>query len=302
MIRNFDELHEAVKAGTPMRIAIVGGDNDDCVEFAHMANNEKLATCIFVGDEAAIEKAFAAHGRPEGADIHNCPADEVEASAEAVRLCNEGKAHFILKGKIKTNTLLKAVLQVIHDEVKNGDRRLSHITVLENPRMNKLLILTDAGMNVAPGINEKIQIMQNAIKVAHSLGIEKPKVIFAAGMEDTGQDFPAIVDAREIVKRHKAGEWQDAIIDGPFGVDVGLEPDAAKEKKIDTPVAGDADIIMVPTLEAGNISIKMVLYYQKSIMLGVVVGGAAPILLVSRAHPPRAKLMSAALAKIIVGD
>jgi phosphate butyryltransferase len=302
MIRNFNELHEAVKAGTPTQIAIVGGDNDDCIEFAHMAYKEKLASCIFLGDEAAIEKAFAEHGRPEGATIHVCPADESEASHEAVRLCNEGKAHFILKGKIKTNTLLKAVLQVIHEEVKNGDRRLSHITVLENPRMNKLLILTDAGMNVAPGINEKIQIMQNAIKVAHSLGIEKPKIIFAAGMEDTGQDFPAISDAREIVKRHKAGEWQDAIIDGPFGVDVGLEPDAAKEKKIDTPVAGDTDIIMVPTLEAGNISIKMVLYYQMTIMLGVVVGGAAPILLVSRAHPPRAKLMSAALAKIIVGD
>ncbi len=302
MIRTFDELHAAVKAGSHAKIAIVGGDNDDCVEFAHMANAEKLASCIFVGDEAAIEKAFGEHGRPEGAVIHNCAADDVEASAEAVRLCNEGKAHFILKGKIKTNTLLKAVLQVIHDEVKSGDSRLSHITVLENPRLNKLLFVTDAGMNVAPGINEKIQIMQNAIKVAHSMGIEKPKVIFAAGMEDTGQDFPAIADAREIVKRHKAGEWPDAIIDGPFGVDVGLEPDAAKEKKIETAIAGDVDIIVVPNLEAGNISVKMVLYYQQSIMLGVVVGGVAPILLVSRAHPPRAKLMSAALAKIIVGD
>lgn len=301
MIRSFDELHAAVKAGTPTRIAIVGGDNDDCVEFAHTANEEKLASCVFVGDRQSIENAFAEFGKPDGAEIHHCSADEIEASAEAVQLCKEGKAHFILKGKIKTNTLLKAVLQVIHDEVKNSDRRLSHVTVLENPRMNKLLLLTDAGMNMAPGINEKIQIMQNAIKVAHSLGIEKPKVIFAAGMEDTGQDFPAIVDAREIVKRHKAGEWPDAIIDGPFGVDVGIEPGAAKEKKLDTPIAGDVDIIVVPTLEAGNIAIKMVLYYQEAIMLGVVVGGVAPILLVSRAHPPRSKLLSAALAKIIVG-
>lgn len=299
MIRTFDELHQAVKKGTLAVVAIVGGDNDDSVEFAWMAEKEGLARCVFVGDETAIGAVFAKHGKPETATVMQ--ASEDESAVVAVRLCIEGKAHFVLKGKVKTNQILSAVLKAGREEIKGRGMYLSHITVFENPRMNKLLILTDGGMTVLPNLQQKIWIMENAIKVAHSIGVAKPKVILAAAMEDTGQEFPAIVDAREIVRRHKAGEWPDAIIDGPFGVDVGLEPNSAKEKKIDTPIAGDADIVVVPNIEAGNIALKMVLYYQEAIMLGLVVGGIAPILVVSRAHPPRSKLLSAALAKVLVG-
>jgi phosphate butyryltransferase len=300
VIRTFDELYQAVKKGTPAVIAVVGGDNDDSVEFALLAEREGLARCVFVGDETAIGAVFAQHGKPETATILHATDDE--SAAAAVRLCTEGKAHFVLKGKVKTNQLLSAVLKAGREEIKDRGMYLSHVTVVENPRMKKLLIISDGGMSVLPNLQQKIWIMQNAIKVAHSLGVAKPKVILAAAMEDTGQEFPAIADAREIVKRHKAGEWPDAIIDGPFGVDVGLEPNAAKEKKIDTPIAGDVDIIIVPNIEAGNVGLKLVLYYQEAMMLGLVVGGVAPILLVSRAHPPRSKLLSAALAKIYVGN
>jgi len=299
VIRTFDELHKAVKKGTPAVVAVVGGDNVDSVEFALLAEKDGVARCIFVGDEPAIGAVFATAGKPKTATV--VQASDDDSAAVAVRLCTEGKAHFILKGKVKTNQILSAVLKAGREEIKGRGMYLSHITVFENPRMNKLLILTDGGMSVLPNLQQKISIMQNAIKVSQSLGVAKPKVILAAAMEDTGQEFPAIVDAREIVRRHKAGEWPDAIIDGPFGVDVGLEPTAAKEKKIDTPIAGDADIIVVPNIEAGNIALKMVLYYQEAMMLGLVVGGIAPILLVSRAHPPRSKLLSAALAKIYVG-
>ena len=299
MIRTFDELHQAVKQGAPAVIAVVGGDNDDSVEFALLAEREGLARCVFVGDQTAIGAVFAKHGKPETATILHAADDE--SAADAVRLCMEGKAHFVLKGKVKTNQLLSAVLKAGRAEIKDHGMYLSHITVIENPRMKKLLIISDGGISVAPNVQQKIWIMQNAIKAAHSLGIAKPKVILAAAMEDTGQEFPAIADAREIVKRHKAGEWPDAIIDGPFGVDVGLEPNAAQEKKIDTPIAGDVDVVIVPNIEAGNVGLKMVLYFQEAIMVGLVVGGIAPILLVSRAHPPRSKLLSAALAKVLVG-
>ncbi len=301
MIKSFAELKEAACCGEPAVIAIAGGDSAGAVEFAHLAEREGLASCVFVGDPTAIEKTLArAEHKPERTTIHSAPTGEV--AAEAVRLCLSGGASFVMKGNVKSDQLLRAVLHTEEEEIKGHGYFLSHTAVIENPRAGKLLQVTDGGLNVLPDLEGKIRIMQNAIAVAHSIGIEKPRVILAAGMEDTGQDIPAIVDAREIVRRHREGEWPDAIIDGPFGVDLGLDPEAAKVKKIDTPIAGDADIVLVPNLESCNIAVKMVLYYTNAFMLGLVVGGVAPVLLVSRAAPPEANFLSAALAKMVGGS
>jgi len=298
MITSFAELKKAACCGEPTVIAIAGGDSAGAVEFAHLAELEGLANCVFVGDPASIEDTLAqSEHRPENARIHPAPSSDV--AAEAVRLCLSGAASFVMKGNVKSNELLKAVLHTGEDEIRDHSYFLSHTAVIENPRGGKLLQVTDGGMNVLPNLEEKIKIMQNAVLVARRIGIEKPKVILAAGMEDTGQDISAIADARKIVKRHRDGEWPDAIIDGPFGVDLGLDPEAAKVKKIDTPIAGDADIVVVPNLESCNIAVKMVLYYTNAFMLGLVVGGVAPVLLVSRAAPPEANLLSAALAKLV---
>jgi len=298
MIRSFAELREAARRGGAAGIAIAGGDTPGAVEFAFLAERENIASSIFVGERAAIEEAVAqAAQRPQNLRLHTCPADE--AAAEAVKLCLAGEASFVMKGKVKTNELLRAALRTEEEEIREHGYFLSHTAVIENPRAGKLLQVTDGGMNVLPSLEEKILIMRNAVAVAHRLGIVKPKVILAAGMEDTGQDIPAIADAREIVRRHHAGEWPDAAIDGPFGVDIGLDAEAARAKGIDTPVAGDVDIVVVPNLESCNIAVKMVLYYTRSFMLGLVVGGAVPILLVSRGAPAEANLLSAALAKLV---
>ncbi len=298
MITSFAELKKAARSGDPAVIAIAGGDSGGAVEFAHLAEHEGIANCVFVGDPASIEDTLAqAKERPERARIHPAPAADI--AAEAVRLCLSGGASFVMKGNVKSNELLKAVLHTGEEKIKGHGYFLSHTAVIENPRAGKLLQVTDGGMNVLPSLKEKIKIMQNAVVVAHRLGIERPKVILAAGMEDTGQDIPAIADARKIVQRHRDGEWPDAVIDGPFGVDLGLDPEASKVKDIDTPIAGDADIVVVPNLESCNIAVKMVLYYTKTFMLGLVVGGVAPVLLVSRAAPPEANLLSAALAKLV---
>jgi len=228
-----------------------------------------------------------------------------DAAAEAIRVCLSGRAQFVVKGAVKTDQLLHAVLRTEEDEIKRQGYFLSHIAFLENPRAGKpstagkLLAVTDGGMNVAPDMDGKMRIMENAIRVMQRLGVKGPKVLLAAGIEDTGQDISAIADAREIVKRHRNGEWEDAIIDGPYGVDIGLDAEAAKVKGIDTPIAGDADIVVCPNLESCNIAVKMVLYYTKRFMLGVVVGGAVPVVLVSRAAPPEANLYSVALAKLL---
>jgi len=298
LIKSFADLRNYGRKAANAVVAIAGGDSAGGVEFAALAEAEGVAECIFVGDETAVKKTLeAAQHRPAKLRIHPAGADD--AAAEAVRLCLAGEASFVMKGNVKTNTLLKAVLHTEEKEIKEGGYFLSHTAVIENPRGGKLLQVTDGGMNVAPGVEEKIRIMENALCVAREMGIRRPKVLFAAGMEDTGQDIPAIVDAREIVRRHRAGEWPNAVVDGPFGVDVGLDPRAAVVKKLDTEIRGDADIIVVPNLEAGNIAVKMVLHYMNAYMLGLIIGGVVPVLLVSRGAPPEANLLSALLAQLI---
>jgi phosphate butyryltransferase len=298
MIKSFADLKEYGRTAGGAVVAIAGGDSGGAVEFAAIAEAEGIGECVFVGEQAAVEKTLeSAPHRPAKLRIHRSSADE--AAAEAVRLCLAGEASFVMKGNVKTNALLKAVLHTEEKEIREGGYFLSHTAVIENPRGGKLLQVTDGGMNVAPDAGEKVHIMQNALCIAREMGIGKPKVLFAAGMEDTGQDIPAIADAREIIKRHKTGEWPNTFIDGPFGVDVGLDPQAAKIKKLDTEIRGDADIIVVPNLEAGNIAVKMVLHYMNTYMLGLIIGGVVPVLLVSRGAPPEANLLSAVLAQLI---
>ena len=292
MIKSFSELLSTAKAEAPSVVAIAGGDNETAIQVAELAESEGIAECILVGDEAKV-KSILSSSRRVLKKIEIVPS--ASPSDDAISLCLQGKADFVMKGSVKTNEILHSALRA----VEGKEYFLSHIAIIENPRAGKLLLVTDGGLNVLPDLEAKKKIMENGIWLAHQLGIEKPKVILAAGMEDTGQDIPAIVDAREIVKEHRAGKWQDAIIDGPFGVDVGLDVNSARAKGIKTPIAGDVDIIVCPNLESCNIAVKMVLYCKDTFMLGIVVGGIAPILLVSRSAPPIAELLSVALAKVV---
>ncbi len=296
-IRSFAELKEVARKQGPVAVAVAGGESSSAIATAYLAERENLARAILVGDAKRIRAALAtSEHAPRKSEIH---ATQADPAAEAIRICLTGKAQFVMKGAVKSDQLLHAVLRTEEDDIKRQGYFLSHIAIIENPRGDRLLAVTDGGMNVAPDLDAKVRIMDNAIRAMQRLGIRQPRVLLAAGMEDTGQDIPAIVDAREIVRRHRAGEWEDAVIDGPFGVDIGLDAEAAKAKGIDTPIAGCANIIVTPNLESCNIAVKMVLYYTDTFMLGVVVGGAVPIVLVSRAAPPQANLHSVALAKLL---
>ncbi len=298
MIRSFSDLLAHAKTKKFTRVAIAGGDSASAIEVSCLAEKEGIAEAILVGNEEKINQAMRdAEHKPSKIEVY--PSEN--PSDDAIKLCLAGKADFVMKGTVKTNEILHSALNLAEKPLEQG-YFLSHIAIIENPRARsgpKLLLVTDGGLNLLPNVEEKKRIMENAIKVAHSLGVAKPKVILAAGMEDTGQDIPAIADAREIVREHRQGKWQDAIIDGPFGVDVGLDAESARIKKIDTPIAGDVDIIVTPNLESCNIAVKMVLYYTRTFMLGIVVGAPAPILLVSRSAPPMANLLSVALATIV---
>ena len=206
----------------------------------------------------------------------------------------------LVKLSISTDRLLHELLAAISG-LYPPDRRpfLSHVAVLENRRSRKLLLITDGGLNVAPDLEQKIKILRNAVWVAHVLGIERPKVLLQAGMEDHGQDFPAIRDAREIRRRWQAGEIPDCIVDGPYGVDVALSADAARAKGIESPVAGQADIIVAANLEAANMAVKSVLLFTGAHWAGVIVGGPIPVVLGSRGDDPESRLLSVALGRVL---
>ncbi len=298
MIRSFSQILKCAKEKELAVVAIAGADSELAIEVSALAEMDGIARSILVGDERNIRQELErAKNTPKDFEI----LPSANPSDDAVKLCLGGSANFVIKGNVKSSDILHSAL-VAKSREAGKDYFLSHIAIIENPKSlsgHKLLMVTDGGLNILPDLSEKKRILENAIMLAHGLEIARPKVILAAGMEDTGQDIPAISDARKIVKEHRAGKWQDAIIDGPFGVDVGLDVDSARVKRINTDVAGDADIILCPNLESCNIAVKMVLYYTGTFMLGIVVGGPAPILLVSRSAPPEANILSIALAKLI---
>ncbi len=206
----------------------------------------------------------------------------------------------LMKGKISTDLLLKEVLKQLKERTPADAPRpfISHTAVLENPMNNKLILVTDGGITPLPNLKQKIQIINNSVEIAKALGIEEPNIGLLAGMEDHGQDIPAIVDARELMKMFNEGKFPGITMDGPFGIDVFLSRDAAKQKGIKSLLAGDCDILMMPNLEAGNVAVKTIIYYHNPNWAGLIIGGPIPIILGSRSDTVQSKILSASLARL----
>lgn len=295
MIKTFDGILEAARGLSASCIAVAGADDVTVIEAIQLAEDEGLSRALLFGDPEKISDAIAkVEIPPLQAEIR--AADE--PCSAAVAAVAVGEADSVMKGNVPTNVLLKAVLarDVVNENVKS---LLSHVAVIENPKQNRLLVCTDGGMVVAPNAEVKAQIIDNAIIVAHSLGIKRPKIGLPALMEDKGQDIPSLNDARQLMAWYREGRFGDVEMDGPFGIDVFLDAESALQKKISSPCAGAVDILIAPNADAGNIAIKMALYYAGIDMIGLVVGGITPVILVSRGHSARAKMISIALAKLV---
>ncbi|MPM49891.1 Phosphate acetyltransferase [bioreactor metagenome] len=191
--------------------------------------------------------------------------------------------------------MLRAVL---NKEVglRAGKNILSHVAVAEIPGFDRLIIITDAAMNVAPDLSQKVQIVQNAVSVAHAIGLECPKVACLAAVEVVNSDMPACVDAAALSKMAERGQLKGCIIDGPLALDNAVSVEAAEHKGVKSPVAGRADILMVPELVSGNVLYKSITYFAKGNLTGIIVGAKAPVIVTSRADSAEAKLYSIALA------
>ncbi len=296
-IASFDQLISTVKGGRRKRLAIASAEGGEIIEAVKQATREKIISAVLIGDQKKIEELCQKHSlEPGEAEIVNEPDPKLTAKT-AVRMVKEGKADLLMKGKVDTSTLLKAVLDK-ESGLRSGGL-LSHVAVVEVKAYPKLMLITDGGMNIKPDIKQKADIIRNAVEVAKKLGIEKPKVSCLAAIELVNPDMPETIDAAGLVKMAERGDIQDVIIDGPVAFDVAIDAEAARMKGINSLVAGDTDIFLMPDMASGNILVKSLVYLAGAKVGGVVVGGGTPIVLLSRSDSAEIKLCSMALGAAI---
>ena len=297
--RGYQELLDRCAGTPPLTTAVVWPLDHSALTAAVEAAGAGLITPILVGAAAGIQRAADA----ADIDISKWPivdaaTDDAAASAGA-RLVREGTAGVLMKGSLHTNTMLRAVLS--HEGGLRESPWISHVFVFDVPTYPKPLLLSDAVVAIAPTLEQKAVICRHAIKVAHALGIARPKVAILSAIEDVDPAIPSTIDAAALCKMADRGQITGAVLDGPLAMDNAISMASAATKGIVSAVAGDADILIVPNLEAGNILYKNLTYLAEAEVAGVIVGASVPIILASRADSVRTRIASAALASILAG-
>jgi len=219
------------------------------------------------------------------------------SATKAVELIREGKAEILMKGSLHTDELMSAV--VSREGGLRTARRISHVFVMDVPTYHKVLLVTDGAINIAPSLEDKVDICQNAIDLAISLGLERPKVAILAAVETVTSKMPATLDAAALCKMAERGQITGALLDGPLAFDNAISTQAAETKGIKSAVAGDPDILLAPDLEAGNILAKQLSFLANADSAGMVLGARVPIILTSRADSVRSRIASCAVAKLV---
>jgi phosphate acetyltransferase len=293
-----DFVEEALKGGRK-RVAVAAAANPLVLRSIKLAQDKGLIEPILVGPEYDIaESAREAEIDLDGVRIV-ATETTTESAARAVDLVREGKAEILMKGHLHTNDFLRAVLRA--EVGLRTDRLLSHVFVMQIPMYHKLLLITDAAINIAPDLMEKADILQNAIDMLRQMGIDQPKAAVLSAIETINPKIPSTVDAACLHKMAERNQIKGALVDGPMGFDNAISADAAREKGIRSAVAGDVDIVLAPDLDAGNILYKNLVYLANAQIAGLVMGARAPIVLTSRADTAEARLHSLALASLVCG-
>ncbi len=293
MIKSFKEVMEIARQRGPKTISVACAQDLDVLLAVNNAKKEGIADAILVGDAAKISEIAAENN----IDITQFQIIDIkdlsEASLKAVELVSTGKAHMVMKGLVDTSIILKAVLNA-EVGLRTGNA-LSHVAVFDVAGYDRLFLVTDAAMNIAPDLKTKKQIIENAVQVAQALDIEEPKVAVVCAKEKADPKMPATMDAQELENMNKNGEIKGCMVGGPFALDNAISLEAAKHKGINHPVAGYADILLAPDIEGGNILYKSMVFFANAKNAGIIVGAKAPVVLTSRADSDEAKLYSIAL-------
>jgi phosphate acetyltransferase len=255
-----------------------------------------LITPIFVGPADKIAEVVKASGITIGETrIVDAPHSHA-AAAKAVELVRQGQAELLMKGSLHTDELLGAV--VARETGLRTGRRISHVFIMDVPTYHKVLIVTDAAINIGPTLEDKVDICQNAIDLAISLGVSTPKVAILAAIETVSAKMPATLDAAALCKMADRGQITGGLVDGPLAFDNAISKEAARVKGITSKVAGDPDILLVPDLEAGNMLAKQLTFLANADAAGLVLGARIPIILTSRADSVRSRIASCAVAML----
>ncbi len=293
------ELLEKGRTGTPTRTAVAGAGGETALESARMAAVAGLIEPVLVGDPTAIDRVARAIGW-DLAGIRVVTAEGEQATAEtAVALARGGEVVALMKGQLPTDVLMRAV--VSRDTGLRTGGRLSHVFYMTAPGREGALTITDAAVNVAPDVETRLHITRNAVGLLHALATTEPRVAILSATEHAIASMPSSLEAAEIAERAMAGEVRDAIVEGPFALDLAISPKAAAVKGVESEVAGRADILVAPNIETGNALFKAMVYFLSATAAGLVLGAKVPIVLTSRADPPEARLAATALAAIVAG-
>lgn len=283
----------ALKKGRK-RIAVAVAQDEDVLKAIKNAVEKNLISPVLVGDKSEIqEEAARVSFDLQQAEIIHEP-DKNAACALAVKLVKQGNADILMKGMVSTGQFVKAIIDKEYGLLKGG--LLSHLAFFETRYYHKILCITDAALNIAPDMNEKVAIINNAVAVYHQLGIPVPLVAVLAAVESVNPKMEATVHAAMLTQMQKRMQITGCIVDGPLALDNAVSADAAKHKSIVSDVAGNADILVAPDLNSGNILYKSLNFLGGAVCAAIVAGASVPVVLTSRADEDRSKFLSIALA------
>ena len=295
--RRYHGLIARATSKPPVRTAIVWPGDEVSLGGAIQAFKDKLIVPVLVGAESRIRTLADAMQLDLSAVRIVDVADRCTAAIRAVELARKTEVQMLMKGSLHTDELMSAV--VSREGGMRTGRRISHVFALDVPSYHKTLFVTDAAINIQPDLETKIDILQNAIDMMIALEVENPKVAILSAVESVNPAIPSTLDAAALCKMADRGQITGAIVDGPLAFDNAISSEAARIKKIKSPVAGDPDLLMVPNLEAGNILFKELQYLAGALAAGVVVGAKVPIVLTSRADGELARMASCALGVLL---
>lgn len=296
-IRTLSQLKQLARDLPSETVSVVRADEVETLAAVKEAVEGGMVDCVLVGPESGIRAAAEEAGFDlNGVRVVDAP-DDHDSSFLGVDLIRKGEAGILMKGLVATSTFLKAVLD--RDHGIRGEGLLSHVAAFEVPGYHKLLIITDAAMNIAPDFDQKREMLRNAIVVARSLGIEPPKCTYVCAKELPYDKMPCTLEAARFQDLAMAGEFGDILFQGPLAMDLAVSMESVRIKKVEGPVAGDADLILLPDIEAANVLYKTLIFLAGGELGAVIMGARNPVVLTSRADSAESKLCSLVLSGVV---
>jgi len=291
VIKDFDELIKKVQNFEgKKKVAVAAAHDEHTLEAVMHAVDNNIVDPILIGNKEKIKEILNKLGKKVSEEAIIDAADEIAAAEKAVEMARNGEVHLIMKGKIQTADLLRAVVD--KEKGLRTGKVMSHFSIQEVPSYHKLLVTTDGGMLMYPDLEQKKKIIENAVGVLHSLGYENPKVGVLAAVETVNPKMPEAVDGGKLKEMNQKGEITGCIIEGPISYDIAMNKESGIIKGFNSPVAGDPDILIVPNITAGNILGKCLVYSAGAKMAGFIVGAKVPIVLTSRGSSAEEKYLS----------